>query len=220
MGKEMFASVLWLPESQEPNWPAARRKAQEIIWDETGEDSELTETGIYSDVEYAAHEARRLGRPHDPNYHLQGLLRDLIGQVEKAVGGENREMLELNQYGWRVFITGGVDDNETELGEALETLNRLDILAAAGFNPPEQMIETVIYENRHGTSVCVLKDGLGVAQAASIARESWDEISHVRGVPASPPDDDSEALSIFTEFAGEGGCWINRERLPIQHRVD
>ena len=61
MGKEMFASVLWLPEGQEPNWPAARRKAQEIIWDETGEDSELTETGIYSDVEYAVHEARRLG---------------------------------------------------------------------------------------------------------------------------------------------------------------
>ena len=41
MGKEMFASVLWLPESQEPNWPAAQRKAQEIIWDENTEDSEL-----------------------------------------------------------------------------------------------------------------------------------------------------------------------------------
>ena len=216
MGSEMFASMLWLPVDEEPNWEAAFAKIDTLTYEGGREHHEVSYTSFYSEVEYEIQEAKKLDRDHDPDFHLRGLIREGLQRLKEAIEGEDRQLIEWQMYGWRVFVTGTFGDDTTELGTLIGDLNVLELISVAGFNPRQEMVEVISYGNRHGVDVSCHSPAKADAVRAQIARDNWEEIIDSPGVdiPDEPPEDDLEAVSLFVDNL-VGGSYLDSVLIAI-----
>ncbi|MBS1895482.1 MAG: hypothetical protein JST59_29635 [Actinobacteria bacterium] len=85
-------------------------------------------------------------------------------------------------------------------------------------------VHVFIYEHRHGTDVSVHRHRSGgLAAAAAVAREWWEEARRIDPtLPAQPPSDDTEATELYFEAQDglefcqirpcelRGGGWLRR----------
>lgn len=217
MGSELFTSVMWIAQNENPDWQAAREKAAEIRWGKEGDGlpDEFRETTMFADLREAELSARETGAAHDPDFHLQETLEAKITMVEKAVEGSDRTMVAIDRYGWRVFITATIDDNETVLGQAIEDLNRIDVISAAGFNPRSEKVNVLVRNTRHATEVYAHHtEAQSRRHLAERCREDWGDHIGRPGFPDTPPDDDEDAIDLFYQQE-DGLSWAEITEVDV-----
>lgn len=214
MAADMYASMLWLPAGTEPDWDAAIAKADQLRFRDGENNGDMAFTDAYSDVAWEVQEARKMDRDHDPDHHLRGIVRGQIRELKNAVDGDDRELAEYRMYGWRIFVTGTFGDEPTELGKLIEDLNTLELLQVAGFNPALQQVEVITHSHKHGVDTSVHQPGTAEEHMAEIARQNWDEINHRADVPDHAPEDDLEAVQIYSDHQTNGG-FLGCDQLPV-----
>jgi|GEM_PF-2833010 len=219
MASEMFARVLYLPAGTEPNWEAGFAKADTLEF-KTFEDNQTFQwTSLYEIVVNEVHMAREAGRDSDFDNHLRATARKALEEIRTEYANKdlNSQLAEFQIPGWRLFFTGTYGEDDLELGTSIAGLEPLGVLDAAGFNPKHLMVEILSYSNRHGVDVSCHLAGKGDAAKAAIARDNWSEItgSAERNIPEEPPEDDTEAVSIFVENLTPGE-YLDCDLVPVQ----
>ncbi len=219
MASEMFARLLYLPIETEPDWNAALAKAAELRFADFEDDSTFQWTALYEIVVNEVQLEQNAGRESDPDYHFRAVVRRALSEIRSAYNdqGMSSQLAEFQIPGWRLFFTGTYGEDDLELGTSIAGLEPLGVLDAAGFNPKHLMVEILSYSNRHGVDVSCHLAGKGDAAKAAIARDNWSEItgSAERNIPDEPPEDDTEAVSIFVENLTPGE-YLDCDLVPVQ----
>lgn len=219
MASEMFARLLYLPIDTEPDWNAALAKAAELRFADFEDDSTFQWTALYEIVVNEVQLEQNAGRESDPDYHFRAVVRRALSEIRSAYNdqGMSSQLAEFQIPGWRLFFTGTYGEDDLELGTSIAGLEPLGVLDAAGFNPKHLMVEILSYSNRHGVDVSCHLAGKGDAAKAAIARDNWSEItgSAERNIPDEPPEDDTEAVSIFVENLTPGE-YLDCDLVPVQ----